>query len=187
MNITEREREKYAKIWAIPDYSENSPGAQLVARFLSLCEPPPGARIVDVGAGSGAGAKSLHALGYDVVAFDLNRPEDWVHHGIAFDTGCIWRDLKGWGELNFDYAYCCDVLEHIPTQFVGLAIAQVLHVARKAFFSVSFTQDVMGDAIRDRLHLTVRPFTWWVQTFRELGAVIEARDILGEGLFVVQG
>jgi hypothetical protein len=58
-----------------------------------------------------------------------------------------------------------------------------LNSCGSAFFSISFNQDVMGEMIGEPLHLTVQPFTWWRDTFRELGTLYEARDILGEGIF----
>lgn len=184
MIITEREKAKYQRAWNIENYSVNSPGADWVQLFISMARPRYNARIYDIGAGNGAGSRALKDTGFDVRAFDLTA-DDWPHEDISIDTGTVWRDLSGWGYGDFEYAYCCDVMEHIPTQFVALSISEILNVCQKAFFTVCFKKDIHGDAIRDRLHLTVESFSWWRDTFREIGTVYEARDLIGDGGFLV--
>ena len=43
----------------------------------------------------------------------------------------------------------------------------------------------MGALIGEALHLTVRPFLFWRDLFRELGTLHDARDLIGEGVFCV--
>lgn len=183
MIITERERVKYERAWGLDNYSDNSPGADFVPLFMSIVKPARGQSVYDIGAGHGAASRALKDAGLDVHAFDLTS-HGWPHSDIPIMVGTVWKHL-GWGEHDFDYGYCCDVMEHLPTQFVALSISEILRTCRQAFFSICFKQDVHGDAIRDRLHLTVESFSWWRDTFREIGYVHEARDLIGDGVFLV--
>jgi hypothetical protein len=35
------------------------------------------------------------------------------------------------------------------------------------------------------LHQTVQPFTWWRDSLKELGTIVEARDLLTDAAFLV--
>ena len=179
--ISEIESEKYKDIWSLQAYDENSPGSELVDYFLSIAKPARGSSIIDIGAGAGAASRKFKDKGFRVTAFDLTN-EAWAHEDIRLFNGSVWQDISG----IYEYAYCCDMMEHIPTQFVGLTISSILNVSGRAFFSVSFLPDNFGHYIKQDLHLTVQPFTWWRDTFRELGTVLEARDLLGDGVFYVE-
>lgn len=173
-------------MWGVDEYSRNSPGAQLVDFFCRIARPKPGASILDVGAGAGAGSRALRDLGFSVRAFDITA-EAWRHEDIHLDTGCIWRDLTK-TFAYFDFAYCTDVMEHIPTEFTALAISEILktvHDDGRAFFSISFGPDNCGQFIGEPLHLTVKPFTWWCNLIREVGTLHDARDLIGDGVFLV--
>jgi 2-polyprenyl-3-methyl-5-hydroxy-6-metoxy-1,4-benzoquinol methylase len=182
--IHEKERDKYADIWNLPDYSNFSPGEQMIPMFLSIARPKPYSAIIDVGCGGGAASRALHKLGYRVSAFDLTDQAWQPTPGITMRTGTIWNGIPL--VPMFDYAYCCDMMEHIPTQFVALSISNILSTATYAFFSISFTDDHFGSYIGESLHLTVKPFTWWRDTLREICVVEEARDMQGEGIFYVR-
>lgn len=180
--VSERERAKYSRIWEFPTYSDVSPGLEWVKKFWEIAKPNKGETIIDVGAGGGAASRELSDRGLRVLAFDITNAA-WKHDDIPLTIGSVWHGLRT--DVLFDYAYCCDMLEHIPTEFVGLTISNILSAAARCFFSVGFTPDVHGRLIGEPLHLTVRPFTWWRETFRELGHVDDARDMLGQGIFYV--
>jgi hypothetical protein len=101
--------------------------------------------------------------------------------------GCLWHDLRGLTVGPFEWVYCTDVLEHIPTAFTMLVVSRLLEVAEEGvFLSVSFVPDQMGVWIGETLHETVQPFTWWRDALNEVGEVVEARDLLGKGAFLVK-
>jgi len=179
--ITQSESAKYAEIWGYDDYAKFSPGAYYADLFWRIAQPKEGARVLDVGAGSGAATVELKKRGLQVRAFDLTS-EAWRHDDIPLLTGTIWRDLPAG---PFDYTYCCDVMEHIPTEYVGLSIDRILAVGNRGFFSISFVQDHFGSVIGQPLHLTIKPFLWWVDLFSELGSLIDARDLIENGVFYV--
>lgn len=180
MGIAELERAKYAKAWDIQAYHTESPGVVFVDMFKQIAKPKAGQMVLDIGAGSGAATVKLKEAGLNAVGFDLTDTA-WNHPDIPFRMGCAWQPLPF--DNVFDFGFCCDVMEHVPTQFTALAISRILDVCDRAFFSISFKPDVMGRAIGEPLHLTVQPFRWWRDTFRELGTLYEARDLLGDGIF----
>lgn len=189
--IAEHEAQKYTKVWGLDSYAEHSPGFDHIDLFWSIAKPREGQTLLDIGAGNGVASVGLMLKGLDVEGFDVT-DEGWKSNvntsGVIFHKGCLWHryDMPrpDHGDL-FDFGYCCDVMEHIPTQFVGLAVSNALKRCKRVFFSISFKTDGHGDVIRDRLHLTVESFSWWRDTLREIGTVFEARDMIGEGVFYV--
>lgn len=180
--ITEHERKKYADIWGFPAYSEESPGERMVDLFMAIAKPEAGQTVLDIGAGSGRASLALRAKQLDVTAFDLTT-EGWTQKDIPIRTGTVWRDLPG--AAFYDFTYCCDVMEHIPTELTALTIDKILSTTDHAFFSVCFLPDSFGSYIGEPLHLTVKPFTWWKNLFMEVGCLEEARDLIDDGVFFV--
>lgn len=180
--ITEEETAKYTDMWGVDDYSIVSPGEILADYFIQIVKPQFGASVLDVGAGGGAGSKALKKRGLSVKGFDLTSA-GWKHPDITLLTGCVWRDLPH--GPPFDYVYCCDMMEHIPTEFTALSISEMLRVGSKVFLSISFVPEFYGKFIQQELHLTVKPFIWWRDMMRELGTVLEARDLMGDGVFLL--
>lgn len=186
--ILAAEKQTYGDIWQIARYAVISPGAQAVEVFLDTVRPP--ATVLDAGTGSGKGALALQQAGFTVALCDLTG-EGLVPEARAikpfFET-CLWHDLTPlpylahvangtFPEERFDWVYCCDVLEHLPTQFVGLAVSRMLEVAKDGLFlSVCTGYDRDGVWVGKPLHQTVQPFVWWRDTLRELGTVTDARD-----------
>lgn len=186
--ITAQQRALYDEVWtASPAYRDHSPGEHHLAMFLDMARPSPGQRVLDAGCGSGKGAVVLHRSGFRVALLDITdaglmaeaRPIGPFHHG------CLWDDLTPLG--RFDWAYCCDVLEHIPTEYTMLTIARLLAVAsRGVYLSIALVPDQFGVWVGEPLHRTVQPFTWWRDRLRDLGTLIECRDCLLYGAYLVR-
>lgn len=169
-------------MWDVDAYSVNSPGKQLVDYFINIAKPPIPCFILDVGAGAGAGSRELKSRGFHVQAFDITDAA-WKHDDIKLTTGSIWRDMNF--RTKFDFGYCCDVMEHIPQEFTALSVSEILRNCERAFLSISFGPDNCGVWIGQPLHLTVKPFTWWRDLMREVGTLHDARDLMGDGVFLV--
>jgi len=183
--ILARETDKYDSIWQIEDYhNSTSPGAEMVDMFIDIAQPPPHSLILDIGAGAGAGSRVLKDKGFTVHGFDL-MDTGWRQEDIPLHIGTVWK-----APLNvpgmFNYGYCCDVMEHIPTEFTALAVSNMLAKCGRVFFTISFYPDNFGQRIGQPLHLTVKEFTWWRDMLREVGTLQEARDLIGEGVFYVR-
>jgi hypothetical protein len=61
------------------------------------------------------------------------------------------------------------MMEHIPTDRVNYVIRKIMTCTEEAFFQISTVPDVMGALIGQELHLTVKPFEWWLGVFHGLG------------------
>jgi len=190
-NLIAAETEKYQSAWALDAYAKNSPGASLVPLFLDMAKPQRGS-VLDAGCGSGKGAVALANEGFAVTMCDLTpdglTPES-AH--LPFQSAVLWKDLRPvarqTGREWFDYAYCCDVLEHIPTSFSMLVISRLLDVSKHGvFLSISTVHDEYGSFIGEPLHQTVKPFVWWRDQIGALARVVEARDLLINACFWVK-
>lgn len=184
---TQQDTAKYAELWAsLPAYGVHAPGLDVLPVFQSVAPAP--ASVLDAGAGSGQASVALRDAGYDVTLCDLT-PEGLCAEArtLPFHTACLWKPLRSQVRKGrFDYVYCVDVLEHIPPQFTMLAIDQMLAVATKGvFLGIALVPDQFGVWMGGPLHLCVQPFTWWRDCLRELGTVVEARDLLHRGLYMV--
>src|ERR1041385_938241 len=69
-------------------------------------------------------------------------------------------------------SFCADVMEHIPPDRVDQVLDNILHAAEHVFFAISTVPDNMGELIGETLHLTVQPFSWWLEKFQKRKARI---------------
>ncbi len=76
-------------------------------------------------------------------------------------------------------------MEHIPPEYTMLCLDRIIKNCQISWLNIALVEDGMGEAIGETLHLTVRPFDWWLTRLATLGTVIEARDLLDSGLYVV--
>lgn len=202
MQIAEAEREKYATIWSMPGYETFSPGEDNAERFLSVLKPAPGATVLDAGCGAGKGGLALSAAGLDVWFLDITPAGLESGRGVPIDRfieqplwKSIGRPVQLWGPIDsssprwdaaqWDYGFCCDVMEHLPTEYAMLAARNIVDACRTTWFQIAFFHDGWGAAINDDLHLTVKPFAWWLDRLKTIGDVVDARDLCGQGIFVV--
>jgi 2-polyprenyl-3-methyl-5-hydroxy-6-metoxy-1,4-benzoquinol methylase len=186
MGLLEVERETYDEMGAVPQYREFSPGVRYLPIFQSLITARRPVSILDAGCCTGKAGLALTQDGCDVTLLDLTDaglvPEAKV---LPFREGCLWHDLSPHG--TFDYVYCCDVLEHIPTAFTMLVADQLLRVSRVgAFIAVSLVPDHFGAWVGKPLHQTVQPYLWWKQYLGELGLLMDARDLHTNATFFVR-
>jgi hypothetical protein len=64
--------------------------------------------------------------------------------------------------FKFDWIFCTDVLEHLPTDKVDDALDALAKITGKgAFLQIALFADGMGYDIGEKLHLTVKPSAWW--------------------------
>lgn len=158
------EAAKYSEMWNHPKYRELSPGEELVPTFLSLVGERRG-KLIDFGCGTGRAGAKLAAAGFEVYLVDFT--ENSRDAGV--DLPFVQTDLTLPLHLKAECGYCTDVLEHLPTEQVQSAICNIMACVDKCFFQVSTVHDNLGAAVGRSLHLTVRPYSWWAQQFRQLG------------------
>jgi len=186
MNIIDTERAKYHEIWTdVPDYRKYSPGMENVQRFMDIIKPERNSTLIDIGCGTGEAGLEFVEQGLIVTWLDITDAglsEKISHH--HFIESALWMN---WNKrLEFDYGFCCDVMEHIPTEYSMLVIDRILSSCQTAWFQIALVPDQFGAAIGQPLHLTVKPFGWWLERLKLAGDVIDARDLCGQALYVVQ-
>lgn len=166
------EREKYEKMWTMPQYRAWSPAASTLDQAieaLSLTKPT---EIIDLGTGTGRAAARLRGMGHRVLGFDiahncLDEPTE------DFMVGCLWDMPR---ELEFPYGICIDVMEHIPTQHVSEVFVNMRRVAKCVYFDISLNHDSCGRLIGETLHMTVKPARWWLEQLRAVWDEVTVLD-----------
>jgi SAM-dependent methyltransferase len=183
---------KYGKLWAHPEYRKVAPGEQLAQIFLAQAHPKAGSEVLDFGCGTGRGALMLALLGglrVTMLDFVNNCLDDDVRamlttqaHALRF----IKADLEQKLPVAAPYGFCTDVLEHIPPDKVDRVLNNILLAAQHVFFSISTVEDRCGALIGEPLHLSLHPFAWWMEKFRERDCVIHwSQEVDGACLFYV--
>ena len=119
-----------------------------------------GESVADYGCGEGKSVAFFNRMGFNAhgVEHARNAPSAG---GITVYESCLW-DMEG--RPDTDYAFCCDVMEHIPEFQVREVVRQIaVHTKKHAYFRISTTTDVFGERLGvGPLHLTVKPVTWWI-------------------------
>jgi hypothetical protein len=199
--VIEREHDLYTTVGdALGDrYVEYSPGSGYVPMFLDMAGIERGTEsrysLLDAGCCSGKGALALYGAGFrNVHLCDLTgqmRVPEVVD--FPFFETCLWHSFTTKHSYvhggKYDYVFCCDVLEHIPTEYTMLTIARLAEVAKRGvFLSISLVQDGFGVMVGEHLHKTVQPFAWWRDAIAALGLgrVKECRDLLHTGLYYLE-
>lgn len=156
----ESERKKYAKVYEFPGYGRVGHATKIAHHLIERVKP--GAVLADFGCGRGASFPPFLAAGLRIVPVDhvdALLPEFRNRPGVgALIQASLWDD-----ELPaVDYGVCTDVMEHIPPAFVDKTIENIASAVRYGcLWSVCHVQDVWGDRIGERLHLTIQPREWW--------------------------
>lgn len=166
-HTADRERRKYEKMWTeVPNYRTNSPGEKLVNRFLELAQWEKGDELIDCGSGTGRAAKRLSDAGFDVTMLDITETATDPDIKLPFIQDCLWSMDAG---LHFDWVYCTDVLEHIPTEHVDAVLDNLACMTGYgAFMQIALFPDGFGARIGQTLHLTVKPAEWWADKIGRL-------------------
>ena len=191
-STTEVEKTKYEEMWSIPSYGDISPGANIADAFAKISGCKPGETLIDLGTGSGKAAVKLHKeYGLKVLTLDITThcmvPEALELFGDSHTEACLWSDWPETANIRFgngldplDYAFCCDVMEHIPAEFTMLCLSNMFRSARHVFIQVDVEQEGWGRLINETLHLTVMPFEWWRDHIAEFGEILDCRDMIAK-------
>lgn len=184
-DLADREREKYERVWTFPSYRRVSPGEQEVGRAFYVMECAKlGRSLIDYGAGPGRATYHFQTMGLDVLAVD--HAANALETEVPFRQACLW-DMPG--DLGpSDFAFCCDVMEHIPPEKVDAVLEGIARRTKvAAFFRIALHPDSMGArTIGEPLHLTVQPAEWWLDRLMDAAewAVVPLESPSNCALFV---
>ena len=152
-DLTKIECNKYRRMWDKPIYWKYSPGELLAPQMFDLFDLQIGDSLVDYGCGSGKAIDYFRNRGLNVSGIDLIPLRDDVIEA------CLW-DLP---EIKSDWAFCVDVMEHIPPEKVDDVLKSIQErTYNGAMFVIALGKDAMGKEIGEILHLTCRPVDWWI-------------------------
>lgn len=175
------EKEKYQRMWQYPSYRTVCPGEHVVDKFIEQAKPC--GIIIDYGCGTGRTSVALANKGYDVMLLDFT---DNSRDQEACMLPFIQWDLTRTIPAKADYGICTDVMEHIPTEDVIKVINNIMESGKNVFFQISTIDDVMGAAIGEPLHLTVKPHKWWRQLFSEYNIEFELDQDIASLFYITQ-
>lgn len=165
-----REAEKYRQIWNVPGYRVYSPGEQLVNEAFGLLDMK--GKVIDFGCGSGRALKAFQEKGLEVLGVDIavNCLNPDINVPLCISPLWSLPDIKG------DFGFCTDVMEHIPPEYVDDVLRGIKKSVSKVYFQIATIPDGFGDLIGERLHLTVKPTKWWLETLGKYWDVSLVRD-----------
>jgi len=176
--IRPAEKDIYKTMWSKPEYRTVAPGEHCAMDFLAQAQPKKGETVLDLGCGTGRGSLALAFFGGlnvtmldfadDCVDEDIRPRLETQSHALRF----VEHDLTQPLTQSATYGFCTDVLEHIPTEDVDKVIDNCLAACKHVFFQISTVDDVMGGMIGHPLHLTVKPYEWWLKKFTDRGCMI---------------
>lgn len=171
--MQKEEQQKYEAMWGHDAYRLSSPGCEAAACFLTHFGPKieQGDAVIDFGCGTGRAGAFFLSQGFNVRLVDIaaNCLDENVAsltalfpQEIVFVNGCLW-DLPASLE-SAAWAYCCDVLEHLPQAHIDAALFQMAQRTKKGgFFQIFLKDEPFGLMIGKRLHLTIQPKEWWIE------------------------
>lgn len=171
--LLQAERDKYERMWAIPEYRENSPGESAVDAFLQSVSWTHGDSVLDLGCGTGRASLRLANAGLRPTLVDITPAALDAHvrdSGLPFVEASLW-DLPATLEPT-DWLFCIDVLEHLPSDLVDMALREmVARTLKGGMFDIALCHDSWGERIGECLHLTVKDHLWWSKKIAPLWSV----------------
>lgn len=183
-SLAASERRKYKKCWSYSQYRAHSPGEWAIPVFKQIRRKK--GSLVDLGCGTGRAGKALSEDGWAVTLLDFADnclDYDVETSGLPFVKATLWSRWVG----EWDVGYCCDVMEHMPPSKVDAVLKNVFSHCESAFFNIHFGKDNFRRIVGHPLHLTVKPWGWWLKKLSEYGEIVNARDLIGMGAFYVKG
>ncbi|HSX04780.1 MAG TPA: class I SAM-dependent methyltransferase [Rhabdochlamydiaceae bacterium] len=189
---TLKERAKYDLIWSqYPSYRDCSPGEVFTSFFLQYFEKEieEGQTLIDFGSGTGRACRAFLAknLKVSLVDFSSYALDEEIQHLttlcpdiVSFTEACLWKLPKNL--LSADWIYCCDVLEHIPTNRIDQVLKGMASRMKKGgYLSICLQEDLSGKQLGFPLHLTIKDKHWWLQRLSRYFTVLKEEPIL-EGI-----
>ena len=177
IDVHKLEKTKYEKAWDSDKYRIHSPALREgVERFMKSKLKPKGGTLTDWGCGSGR-ASMMMAASFAVTALDITKTaldkevKKAIHQGkLVFQEMNMWEQFG----VRTDYAFSCDVLEHIPEDKVDAVLENIKRNTLKGgFLQIALTEHIFEG---QQLHLTVKPADWWITKVGNYFNVIDVEE-----------
>jgi len=178
-SLLEQEREKYEAVWAHASYREQADGEPAVERTVKQMGCMMGQSIIDWGCGNGTCARMLSMVGLKVTGFDIAPNCLDKDVTVPLVVGTLWNPPH---DLRSDYAFCTDVLEHIPPIYLLKCLDEIAaHTNYAAFIQIDTFPDLSGPRMNPprHLHLSLHGPYWWNRELLARWRVVE----MSPGLF----
>ncbi|MFC3226399.1 class I SAM-dependent methyltransferase [Marinibaculum pumilum] len=167
-------------MWTRPEYQEDH--VTVLARSAhTALRMQAGYSILDIGAGAGHASAYFQQQGLSVLAIDIARNALEPEIQVPLLTACLW-DMPV--SIGAKWAFCADVMEHIPPDHVEQVLAFVARSAETAVFSISTVPDTGGALINEVLHMTVEPSAWWTGKMERLWRTVHLQEPEGSSGFI---
>lgn len=176
-----QERDKYRLMWGFDSYRTNSPSEDLAPFILAVLQPD--GLTLDFGCGTGRASLAMAQKGVNMLLIDF---ADNCRDHEALTLPFLEWDLTEPLPMKAGHGFCCDVMEHIPTDQVAIVLENIMAAANKVFFSISTVSDSCGALIQHELHLTVRPHEWWAEMLGQAGTIQWQQQNDADSRFVLQ-
>jgi 2-polyprenyl-3-methyl-5-hydroxy-6-metoxy-1,4-benzoquinol methylase len=167
------EKEKYLTVWNHREYRTQCDGEPVVEHAHVSMGCVMGESVIDWGCGTGRCAAAFQRFGLLAIGFDIADNCLDANVNVPLVVGTMWNPPAELPES--DYAFCADVLEHLPEVYVGAALDAIADRTRKAaYIQVDTVLDTSGPKMKPpmRLHLTVRPHDWWLDELKKRWASV---------------
>lgn len=160
--VANEEKVKYEAVWNFAAYRTGNPGLKSAAKALDALKMMPGESLMEYGCGNGRAAVwfSDHGLAVTMVDIARNAPDPEVRARLPFWEETLWNLPKRFPTA--DWAFCADVMEHLPPGKVGDALRGIrAHTRKGGFFQIAHFMSFFTGPNGEPLHLTVREPEWW--------------------------
>jgi SAM-dependent methyltransferase len=149
----------------------------------------PAKSVLDIGCSYGWGVAQLVKMGLRASGVDVATPA--VRHGVSagLDLHVASATALPFPDRSFELAMSTDCFEHLRPEDVDAAVHEAWRVSsRYLAFKINPRPDEATHwrlLAGTRLHLTVRPLTFWIGRFEELGGTLIEYDAPAEE-FVIE-
>jgi hypothetical protein len=175
--LEDRERKKYEEMWKFDLYRKDAPGEGMVDEAIKALGLKSGDSVIDFGCGTGRASQKMLDSGLNVTSVDFASNCMDADVKLNFVNACLW-DLP---EMQADYGYCTDVMEHIPMEKVLLVLQGIRDRCSKgAFFNIATRPDMLGGLIGRKLHMTVIAKEDWLKILQKYWPSIEMRPHIND-------
>jgi ubiquinone/menaquinone biosynthesis C-methylase UbiE len=162
---------KYESAWK-SGQEHNSRTALPFAEFVAKTNF--GGSMLDLGCGNGLVVSYLHSKGFNIRGADITLAGLDTKY-ISYDNGTMSVSKAGkelfvkaplwempFENNEFDLTFSCDVLEHIPQEYVENVLKEICRITKTTTYHIIAT-------FEDRdFHPTVQPIEWWQEQFSKV-------------------